>query len=225
VQGGGGTTELLFFKVVCVPKTKEVIRLVNKVLVNLAVNKTKQNGDRYQPNTLETFFKMILSSLTKLGCPVTMKDIKSGFEGCLGAVLADLWVEEADTNPSFGAKPTRAPFTDKDEQYLRDYVASGDFDLSKNIQKVVQFGHGSQLLIRGRDELKNLNVSQVSLGFYGPEMGTELCCCEYVEISGLLGKTNKIVLGMFCYCVSFVIRPNVFAHSLLFSLLPLTSIF
>jgi hypothetical protein len=70
-------------------------------------------------------------------------------------------------------------------------------------------------------------IQKATFKIYGPEMGAVLCGREYVEIGGLLGTTNKIVLGMFCYCVSFlvVIRPNVFAHSLLFSLLLLTSFF
>ena len=65
-----------------------------------------------------------------------------GFDGCLKGVLGDVWSDKNKNDASYGTRPNKVPWTDREDMMVRNYVLSHDFDCANDIHLVLNYALG-----------------------------------------------------------------------------------
>jgi hypothetical protein len=190
-----GEVTLNLIKLVSGKKTQSKLAIINKCMIVFAVGLKFPTGKLFQPNTVETQVKTLLAILTRDGVCYNLSDL-DGFTGSMQAVMKVIWKAESDRDPTFGTKPNTTPFTTLDEAAIREHISSPGFDDREFLQSLIFISLGLFFASRGRKTHQDLEWSNIVFGKYGPEMGV-LAGILFVQIMGLLGKTNQIEFGKF----------------------------
>jgi hypothetical protein len=191
----------------CSPHAYEQNKIMNSLLLQWWAEGMKdEKGKPHQPNMCGTYFRTLLATLKIMyGLPYSTSHFKS-YDGSLYAVTKEFWATFVDNDNTFATKPNASQFSETDdrmcEERLQTMVSTHTLYVDPMvILRAFHFKVGKIFMLRGRKEHWNLQFDMFRIGFY--PVGHPLSGLEFLMLNDkeMLGKTNRITLGMFVFVV------------------------
>ena len=181
------------------PKNTQAQGILNALLIEWVPTQRSKDGKRLmQPSSVATKLKKIFANLKSLNVQVGLKDLKG--PGSLHAYTMVEWQKAAAVDPTFGAKPNRAPLTDKELSAICDLIRDPAFDKNLMARHVLVVSLGHYYAFRGLGDHRELTRDMVEFGKF-PE-GHQFAGQEWVQVgNGLLSKNNKLCMGTQPACI------------------------
>ena len=120
-----------------------------------------------------------------------------------------MWSDEYKKDSTYGSRPTKVDWTDREDMMVRDYVTSIKFNFIDDVHLILNYSLGRYAFFCGREEHHNLKWDMIEWGQHGPyhAVFTDM---PWVCIR-LLDKTHKIDMS------AFIIRLCVYYMTFLYN--------
>lgn len=178
-------------------KNETTKKFLNALLINVMLKMKHPNDRPYQPSTIATNFRSLFSSFEKQNIPYKLSDFKN-WPGALIDVMNQTWQRHQEQDCSFGVTK-KEEFTEQDYEAIVKFISGLSANGRRKLRReIVNFSLGVHFGLRGRQEHRDLKLSEISFGRYSSTALAGLAGLPYVQIGGkgpMLSKSNRLTFG------------------------------
>ena len=172
-------------------------KYLNQLLINVVLKMKHGNGAPYDPKTVAVKMHTLFAKFSKQKVPFKLDNF-SGFPGAMQDVIDQIWKSFCENDGEFGRRKKEA-FLFVDYEKIVAFISNLSAEHhSQWILEITHFALGVQLGLRGRQEHRDLQWSEIVFDRYPDMSHSDLAGKEYVMIRGeLLSKTNQVTFSKF----------------------------